>query len=78
MTQPQLLSAEVIEASRVPPPARRDWYIVLHLTGAKEWTMFRSGGGLPDRFLTVARAEQEISQRGLRDARIVRIPGEGT
>ena len=76
--QSNLITAEVLEACRVPPPKRNEWYLVLYVTNANVWRFYNSSGNQPDRFLTEKRAEEVIAVRSLRDARIVRIPGEGT
>lgn len=77
MTQPHLISAEIIEASRVKPPARPEWFAVVYLTRDRYWRLLTTGR-TASVFLSEDAAERTIEKRKLRDARIVRIPGEGT
>ena len=73
------ITAEVIEACRLPPPVRPDWYVVLYVTGRGEWTILREKWG-NDGALAVHTtsdgAAKRIAERGIREYRIVKIPGE--
>ena len=78
-TQIPLISAEVIESSRRPPPKREDWYIVLYVTSQKNWSTLKTRWGAKPTaiFCTVEVAREEALRYHLEDYRIVRIPGEG-
>ena len=76
-TQPNLISAEVIESSRQPPPKREDWYIAVYLTPFGNWTLFKDGGRAALVMLNAEALKKELDANHVREYRIVRIPGEG-
>lgn len=73
-TQIPLLSAEIFEAMRQPPPPRKDLFQVMAFSVNRYWKIW------PKIFLTCGEAEQyirQISKRAWNNFHIVKIPGGG-